>query len=904
MSNSSIQSALKASKAVDRQLGRYRSMRDFAATSEPRGNSEPQFNDSALPFVIQKHAATRLHYDFRLGWRGVLKSWAVAKGPSYYPGDKRLAVQVEDHPIEYGGFEGIIPKGQYGGGTVMVWDFGDWVPQGDVDLGLKEGHLKFELRGQKLKGSWALVRMHGHGGTEAKPNWLLIKEKDPFARIEKAEAITDEAANSAVTSRSLDQIASSEDHVWNSHSSRRSGGRNGAQADRAKESSKNVGNAQKNSRSAMPPQSGVIEEFPKFIPPQLATLAVHPPASPDWIHELKLDGYRTQIHIRSNAQTKSESRQVGVFTRTGLDWTSRMSGIAHAASRLQVNAAILDGEVVVLDQHGVSNFARLQEAFQEGNQDEVLYFAFDLLHLDGRSLRDLPLLRRKEALTELLTEEANHSRIRLSEHLSIGGPAVFSKACSLGAEGVVSKLGSSSYISGRSTTWLKAKCTREQEFVIAGFTLPSNGSSGVGALLLGYFEDGLLRYAGRCGTGFTQYTQKTLRASLNKIVRKTAPFNQIPQSARRGVHWVAPSLVAQIAFATWTRDGLVRQAAFKGLREDKPPQEIIREALIPSETEEHSHPTAAEKAGPQFKTRTSSAESANVLHLTHPDKILDETSGMTKLALAQYYDSVAGRMLPHLAGRPLSVVRCPEGSGKPCFFQKHIGPGLPRGIKSIPIPNRKTGKMEDYLTIDTSEGLVGMAQLGVLEIHPWGSRNDSLEKPDRIVFDLDPDAAIGWTALAASALDLRQRLKKLGLTSFLKSTGGKGLHVVVPIEPNFEWPQIKQFAHDIVLAMEKENPSLYITKMTKAARANRIYLDYLRNDREATAVAPWSPRARPGVPIAMTLDWKELATEKAPSFHVTDAEQWKERLKRDPWKTMDQVKQTVPEALLRRVRPQ
>ncbi len=885
-------SPAQASRAVDRQLERYRSMRDFQVTQEPSGktNGKTTKKDESLPFVVQKHAATRLHYDFRLGWKGVLKSWAVTKGPSLYPGDKRLAVQVEDHPIEYGGFEGTIPKGQYGGGTVMVWDFGDWKPLEDVDRGLEKGSLKFELHGTKLKGRWALVRMHGHGERPDKPNWLLIKEKDEFARSAEDPPITEEDPDSAVTHRSIEQIGASEDHVWDSNRGDRNGSVNSAPAAGVRKTVKRV--KEKSADRAAILKLAPRQAFPGFISPQLAQPTAKAPNGKDWVHELKLDGYRIQIQAPPAGRT-GRRREVKLLTRKGLDWTARMPEIARAAGELQVESAIIDGEVVALDENGRSNFADLQAAFQESKQNELIYFAFDLLYLDGRNLCDLILLQRKELLAELLSDLGSGSPLRLSEHLEAKGEEVFAKACSLGAEGIVSKLASANYRPGRGSSWLKVKCIQEQEFVIGGFTYPSNGEYGVGALLLGYYDEKKLRYAGRSGTGFTQKTQRTLRAKLDKLIQKQPPFAEVPREARQNAHWVKPALVAQIAFSTWTRDNLVRQAAFKGLREDKPAGEVVREAAVTEEKPPRETLASEKKSTPRPRISVGKGTGMTDLPITHPEKVLDAESGMTKQMLAEYYLAVAERMLPHVADRPLSVVRCPEGSGKTCFFQKHVGAGLPKGVNSVSVTNRKTGRKEDYLTLSSAEGLVGMAQMGVLEIHPWGSRNESLETPDRIVIDLDPDAAIDWQTLEASAREIESRLQKLGLKSFLKSTGGKGLHVVVPIQPEHEWPVVKQFAHNLVLSMEKENPKLYITKMTKAARTNRIYLDYLRNDREATSIAAFSPRARSGVPVAVTMDWNELKSDQRQQFHVWDFDKWKVRLRRDPWKGMETSKQRL-----------
>jgi bifunctional non-homologous end joining protein LigD len=886
-------SSSKASQAVDRQLERYRSMRDFHATSEPRGRL-PAGARNALPFVVQKHAATRLHYDFRLGWRGVLKSWAVAKGLSFYPGDKRLAVQVEDHPIEYGGFEGTIPKGQYGGGSVMVWDFGDWEPDGDADEGFRKGHLKFELRGARLKGRWALVRMHGAADRNGKANWLLIKEKDSFARAQGELAVTVEFADSAVTHRSMDEIARSEDHVWNSAGSHRSGLAKTAPMEDQTGTTAATKRARSRAKGAAPLRSAPRERLPGFIAPQLAQPASKAPDGDDWIHELKLDGYRIQIHVEPKTHSNGEKREVKLFTRNGLDWTSRMPAIRSAAAQLKVENAILDGEVVVLSADGKTSFADLQAAFQEGRNTDLTYFAFDLLHLDGHNVRDLSLVARKDLLAAVLGSQGDTSPLRLSEHVQAQGSHVFQQACSLGAEGIVSKLSSADYRSGRTGSWLKVKCIQEQEFVIGGFTLSSKEGHGIGALLLGYYEGEKLIYAGRSGTGFTRKTQQMLRARLKALQQKQSAFASIPWSVIRGAHWVKPELVAQVAFATWTRDNLVRQAAFKGIREDKPAAEVVREAVVSASGKSGVATHRKTATGSRSKTRTPGRADMTGPTITHPDKILDAESGMTKRTLADYFLAVADRMLPQIADRPLSVLRCPEGSGKPCFYQKHIGSGLPEGVGSISIPNRKTGKEEEFLTVNTAAGLAGFAQMGVLEIHPWGSRNESFEKPDRVVFDLDPDAAVMWDQLTECARDLRGRLRKLGLVSFLKSTGGKGLHIVVPIDKKYGWPEVKQFAHDVVLGMEKENPALYITKMTKAARKNRIYLDYLRNDRESTAIAPWSPRARSGAPVAIPLEWKELKSAAAPAFHVADFETWRGRLKADPWKGMLSTRQQLP----------
>ena len=882
-------------KSADKQLARYRSMRDFHVTGEPSGEDKSGRSgagDPTLPFVIQKHAATRLHYDFRLGWNGVLKSWAVTKGPSYFPGDKRLAVQVEDHPLEYGGFEGIIPKGQYGGGTVMLWDRGTWEPHVDVDQGLKNGSLKFALHGEKMKGNWALVRMNGRAANESKPNWLLIKEHDQEERTQQDTPIVEESPDSVLSGRDMDAIANAQDRVWNSNRSEPNRAHILEPTTKRASAKSSLSTSKRRKRNSSKELAGAPKEsLPSFVAPQLAMLAKAPPSGDRWMHELKLDGYRIQARI--------DRKQSGVelLTRTGLDWTHRMKPIADALAHLSVQSAVIDGEVVVLDADGKSSFANLQSAFQEGAERKLTYFAFDLLHLDGHNLRDLPLLDRKEILENVLSKNDVPDSIRLSEHIFGDAAQIFRKACDLGIEGIVSKLATAKYASGRGGSWLKIKCYQEQEFVIAGFTLPSNGIHGVGALLLGYYRDGDLVYAGRTGTGFTQKTHHMMRDRLDKLSSTASPYAKVPAAAARGAHWVKPELVAQVSFATWTADNLVRQAAFKGLREDKPAKSVRREEaqLVPKTS---TQPTSATGRSPRTplaiaekRAGSRSAQNELPIHLTHPDKVLDPTTGITKDSLARYYLAIADYMLPYVADRPLTLVRCLDGSDKPCFYQKHKNKMLSGNFDSIDVVDKKTGKPEPYISLSTPIAIVELAQIGVLELHPWGARNESLERPDRIIFDLDPDTAITWKLIATSAMEIRKRLKALGLESFVKTTGGKGLHVVVPIHPEHPWPMVKQFAYNFVLALEKDLPSLFLTKMTKAARTGKIYLDYLRNERGATAVAPFSPRARAGLPVALPLSWTELESKKRPRFQVSDFEMWKKRLTRDPWKEMQKIDQ-------------
>lgn len=884
-------SGTSAADVVDEQLARYRSMRDFRVTAEPSGAStKSKVSQERLPFCVQKHAASHLHYDFRLGWNGVLKSWAVAKGPSYVTADKRLAVQVEDHPMEYGGFEGIIPAGQYGGGTVMVWDQGTWEPQAghtDIDSGLRDGSLKLILHGTKLKGKWALIRMKGKWAQEKKPNWLLIKEHDNFERRADEAPVTEAEPNSVVTGRSIEEIALHEDHVWNSKDTR----------------SGNKAWFRKESREAQPiAATGKIlekeldglpkENQPEFLSPQLATMAEVPPSNDGWLHELKLDGYRIQA--------RKNGKQVQMLTRTGLDWTGRMRTIANEIAKLPARSATLDGEVVVVAANGTTSFADLQASMQEGAKHALTYFAFDLLHIDGRSSRDLSLKERKGLLSKIMTG-ANEDTLRISEHLETGGAELLREACKLKAEGIVSKRAAGKYVPGRSHDWLKMKCLHEQEFVVGGYTLPTNGIRGVGALLLGYYKNGKLIYAGRTGTGFTQKTHRLLRDRLEALARETSPFERVPADPKKDAIWVRPEIVAQVRFSTWTADELVRQAAFLGIREDKAAKEVVREESEISLGPRRARPKAAAQRGrtnesdaPKIAKNAGLTSIENApIRLTHPDKILDTASGLTKQMLADYYWAVASHLLPYIVDRPVSLVRCPDGVGKPCFFQKHANATLPKNIQSVDVPDRKTGEIEAYVTIDTPEALAGLAQLGVMELHPWGSRNDDLEHADRLVFDLDPDESLAWPDVTTAAEEVRKRLKKLGLESFVKTTGGKGLHVVAPIEPEYGWPEVKDFARKVVTEMERAAPDRYLTKMTKSARVGKIFLDYMRNEREATSVAAYSPRSRAGAAVSMPLSWAELKSKTRPVFRVADFAEWKTRLKKDPWEKMSDFKQEI-----------
>jgi bifunctional non-homologous end joining protein LigD len=938
-----------ASSAVDAQLERYRSMRNFDITTEPSGNGRASTTFAlrkptttrGLPFVIQKHEASHLHYDFRLSWGGVLKSWAVAKGPSYNPHDRRLAVEVEDHPLEYGGFEGIIPQGQYGGGTVMIWDQGTWWPQlgsENVDACLRSGHLKFEMNGSKMKGKWALIRMKQPAGSspDAHPNWLLIKEHDKFEHDPTDPPITEQRPNSSITGRSLKQIASAHDHVWDS-SNHRPNRHTASEPPLSHPPTPAAKKPRSRHISAKLLDTLPQESQADFITPQLAIETATVPTTGDWLHELKLDGYRIQA--------RKSARNVQLLTRTGIDWTHRMPTIAAAIAHLPAHTCTLDGEVVVLSPDGNSSFALLQASFQNAEGHPLTYFLFDLLHLDGHNTRDLTLRERKQLLAQLLPapaadeDDADDEILRLSEDIPGHGDTVFHHACKLHAEGILSKRADAPYRSTRNSDWLKSKCLHEQELVIAGFTLSTEGPDRIGSLLLGYYETpttgkqnpSRLIYAGRTGTGFSQQARRDLLTKLVKLRIPESAIANVPHDATRGAFWVRPTLVAQVRFATWTSDNLVRQAAFLGLREDKPANEVIRESATvapqpkrapTTKTKPHTHashrtetlqrftlavpkPKAATKSKPQAAAKPISTKStpkpkpatkatpAVRAGLTHPDKILDPTSGLTKQQLADYYATVADLMLPHIANRPLSLVRCPNGTTKPCFFQKHVGAFLPSGINTIDITDKTSADPQPYITLNTTDAIIALAQMNALEVHPWGSTNNDLDHPDRLILDLDPDPTLPWTTLAAAAAEVRQLLKDAGLESFLKLTGGKGLHIVAPIQPTLTWDELKTAAHNLVLSMERNNPALYLTKMTKSSRTNKIFLDYLRNQRGATAVAPYSPRARAGAHVSLPLPWSALKETTLPVYSIHDLPTWRNRLRTNPWKALPTTHQQL-----------
>ncbi len=851
----------------------YRARRDFSVTPEPSG--ETQAAAGGNRFVIQKHAARRLHYDLRLELDGVYKSWAVTRGPSLDPAEKRLAVHVEDHPLDYGDFEGVIPQGEYGGGTVMIWDRGVWLPEGDPAKGYEKGHLAFELQGEKLRGRWHLIRTRPKP-REKKEQWLLFKSDDAFARPEAEGDILTEEPRSAATGRTIEGIAASSDAVWSSQG----GLIEGRLAPREEP------------RGASPANPATIEgamaaPYPGFIKPCLATLAAHAPQGEGWLHEIKFDGYRLMAHIVPGGTR--------LMTRGGLDWTHRFPQIADAFAGFPAEMAIIDGEAVIEDDTGVSDFTALQAALSDGKAARrAVFYAFDLLYLDGFDLRPATLDDRKAALHALMRQN-RHAALRYSDHILDEGAAMVDHACRRGLEGIISKKRDAPYRSARGREWLKIKCTNRSEFVIAGY-VPSTAMRGaVGSLVLGYYDGDALIHAGRTGTGFSQKSARDLFARLQKSRIAKSPFAKpLNAEERCGVVFVTPELVADIEFRGWTGERRLRHAAFKGLREDKPTREVMLEQ--PVDENEKAQPGAQDKG-----TRTPSpkrgkdgtVEFAGV-RLTHPDRILWQGQGLTKLGLAEFYAEIADRILPHIEGRPLALVRCPSGREGGCFFQKHAFAGLTDAVEVVPVME-KDGP-DETLVIRDLRGLVSLVQASVLEIHPWGARIADVEHPDRIIFDLDPGEDVSWADVVHGAREVRERLARDGIESFVKLSGGKGLHVVAPVTPRLGWDAVKAYCHGIAVAMERDDRARYVATMTKKLRKGRIFVDYLRNGRGATAVAAYSTRARPGAPVSTPIRWEELGPAMPPDrFTVDNLPRRLARLKRDPWDGFFTLEQAIPE---------
>ncbi|WP_036258719.1 DNA ligase D [Methylocapsa aurea] len=828
-------------------LEAYRKKRNFSATAEPRGDRTPKTSDS---FVIQKHDARRLHYDFRLEMDGVLKSWAVAKGPSLVPGEKRLAVHVEDHPLEYRDFEGAIPKGEYGGGAVIIWDRGTWSPIGDAHKGYAKGHLDFELRGEKLGGRWHLVRMQGKP-REKRENWLLIKGDDQYARPEGGPDILDEHPESAKTGRVIADVAG-EAPSWSSRTGK-------SEEKRKARPSATPASPSGECRARWIPDPAAIKgvkkaPLPDFVEPTLATLVSCPPDGERWLHEIKFDGYRLQARI--------EAGRVKLLTRSGLDWTETFGGEVVAALRaLPIGAALIDGELVVESHSGASDFAALQADLSVGRNDRFIFYVFDLLYLNGYDLRRLSLIARKDLLEKVVGDSSG--LIRYSSHFEENGALVLRHACRLSLEGVVSKLRDAPYRSGRNKSWVKAKCSARQEFVIGGYARSTTSRRAIGSLVLGVYEGDALRHVGRVGTGFTAAVAEDLFKKLDKMRVQASPFaERLTAEEARGVRYVRPELAAEVEFRAWTADGNLRHASFRGLREDKLPREIVRE----------TPPSAAPATKPQRRT----------VKLTHPDRLYWPDDGVTKEGLADYYAEVWRFIAPFIVGRPLALLRCPSGIAGEKFFQKHAWKGLSPNIVLVKDP--KEPSAEPLISIGNLDGLIGLVQSAALEIHPWGSTAADWEHPDMIIMDLDPGEDAPWEAVIAAAEETRQRLKDAGLAAFVKTSGGKGLHVASPLKAKAEWPTVKAFTKAIADAMAADSPGRFVSKITKAKRRGKIFVDYLRNQRGATAVAPFSTRARPGAAVSMPLAWDELTSGIGPAyFTVGNTPTRLAALSADPW---------------------
>lgn len=868
-------------------LQRYREKRNFKKTPEPRGRTAAA--STRLRYVIQKHAASHLHYDFRLELNGTLKSWAIPKGPSVDPDKKRLAMHVEDHPLEYADFEGVIPPKQYGAGTVLLWDRGYWVPLGDPDEGYRKGRLKFRLEGNKLQGLWNLVRMGGQR-QPGKDSWLLIKEKDKEVRTGNGREITQTRTESVESGRTIEQVASGRHRVW--HSNRASSA-----------TSTSVSQPDLRTRKLTLPSIEMgIHHLPGArrapqedkITPQLAVLADHAPVGDNWVHELKYDGYRILSRV------KNQSAQL--FTRNQHDWTAKLQQIAATVATMPVKTAWLDGEVIALKPDGRMSFQSLQNAFDRRLDTDLVYCVFDVLYLNGYDLREVPLLHRKQALAALI-QEVKSGLVRYSDHIVGGGKIVFEHACHQGMEGIVSKRTDGVYSPRRNRNWIKVKCGHRQEFVIGGFTEPGGSRTAFGSLLLGVYDhEKALRFVGRTGTGFSEHSLKELHAKLTALEQPESPFVNPPTGSDvRGVHWVKPRLVGEVAFAEWTQDGLLRQAAFHGLREDKPAKAITREQPKPIRTMQgHSRQSSTKPTRPDSgKIRGVSATTSGTalttvagVTISHPDRLLFPDQGLTKLALARYYEQVSMWLLPHLQGRPLTLVRCPDGYNKDCFYQKHANDKVPEPIDRVSIQD-DSGRSW-YMIANGLPAVIGLVQMGVLELHTWGAQQDALDRPDRLILDLDPDSSVPWNFVIEAAHLVKTLLNGLDLECFVKTTGGKGLHVVVPLQRVHTWEEVKAFSKGVADHLVRLIPDRFVANMSKQKRKGKIYVDYLRNARGATAIAAFSTRARAGAPVSVPLTWKEVTIDmRSDHFTVGNAVERLHKLKQDPWQTYFTIKQQL-----------
>lgn len=794
-------------------LTAYKAKRNFAVTPEPLEGGEGE--SGALTYVIQKHWARKLHYDFRLELDGTMKSWAVPKGPSFDSRDKRMAVHVEDHPIAYSSFEGAIPDNQYGAGKVIIWDKGTWCPRGDARKGYRDGNLKFELRGLKLRGKWALIRMKG----KTQEPWLLIKEKDEFMRPATEYSVVDEQPDS-VSALRAPTVANA-----------MPGDAKTAMLSRIK-SKAGIFKLDKL------PLAAVRAAMPASLAPQLATLVSGPPTDAgDWITEIKFDGYRLLTRI--------DGADIRMFTRNGNDWTSKLLPLKKALAQLKLPSGWYDGEIVVPNDAGVPDFGALQQSFDQAKTEDIVLYLFDIPYFDGHDLRAVPLEARRALLSRTLHRTASEN-VRFSEMFDAPLQSILVSACKLGLEGVIAKRRDSTYVSRRSPTWIKLKCSQRQEFVIGGYTEPQETRVGFGALLLGVHDsEGGLLYTGKVGTGFNQRTLATLKMRLDALRAKTHPFSTSPAGENRA-HWVKPQLVAEVSFGEWTRGGRIRHAVFHGLRTDKDPKKIMRE---------HSARINAAAKPTKVVDKSAMALSSR-LRITHADRVLDTATGTTKIALIRYYDLVANLMMEHLKDRPVSLLRAPGGVGEKMFFQKHAEIEKLPGIHQLD-PTLDNGHLP-MLTIAAKQGLLSAAQWNVLEFHTGNATSTTFAYPDRMVFDLDPGQGVSWAHVQEAAELVHAFLTQLGLSTYLKTSGGKGLHIVVPLSKVHDWETVKGFSRVIVAHLAKTIPQRFVVKSGPSNRVGKIFIDYLRNGFGATTVCAWSARARPGLGISVPVDWSEL----------------------------------------------
>lgn len=855
--------------------GEYERKRDFTVTPEPRTRSGRATRRRAhrLSFVIQKHAARRLHYDFRLELDGALKSWAVPKGPSLDPSDKRMAMHVEDHPLEYAGFEGVIPPGQYGAGTVIVWDRGEWEPDGDPHDGFRDGKLKFTLRGEKLHGGWTLVRMGGRRKRDDKEDaWLLIKERDadarPASEFDVVEALPDSVLTGTAAKGKAGKAAST------GATSRATGG---------------TARGRKSAGKLALPEGAKRAALPLSLAPELATLVDEPPADTDgWLYEIKFDGYRLLARV--------DGDDVRLFTRQGNDWTPKLKTLATAVRALGLPDGWLDGEIVMPDKHGRPDFQALQNAFESAHVESIRYFLFDLPYYAGHDLRAVPLTERR-ALLRHLFEHNTSPRLQFSESFEASPQELLATACRMKFEGLIGKRADAPYISRRTNAWIKLKCTLRQEFVIAGFTDPKGSRSGFGALLLGvHDEHGRLRYAGNVGTGFDTRMLETLRKRLDEVRTDTPPFDHVPAGIK-AAHWVRPKLVAEVSFGEWTRDGRVRHSVFHGLRTDKPAGAIgVEQAAEPPPARKTAGKSARKTAGKTAGNAAAREPAARTLRVTHADRVIDPSTGTTKGELVAFYERVAPLMLPHLRNRPIAMVRAPDGIEGERFFQRHGDTLRIGGVRALD-PDLWPGHPA-LLEVTSEDGITAAAQFNVVEFHTWNASWRSIDKPNRIVFDLDPGEGVPWARMREAAGLVKGLLDELELAAFLKTSGGKGLHVVVPLTPRADWDEVREFAHAVVRHIARTLPQHFVSKSGPRNRVGKIFIDYLRNGIGATTVSAFSVRARPGLGVSLPLEWDALpALRASDQWTVANAApRLAEIARADPWADYAGIRQTTSSA--------